>query len=78
MCDQTDNVPELNHINLVEVFEDELFINGIPPPHLHPLGAAQQGEQVSPLLLAQTLDLTRLEGTEYSRTQRGQVDKHKL
>lgn len=46
--------------DLVEVFEHKLFVDGIPTPNLHPLGRAQYREDVGPLLLGQTLDLTSL------------------
>lgn len=48
--------------DLVEVFEHKLFVDGVPTPDLHPLSGAQHRQDVGPLLLRQTLDLTSLGG----------------
>lgn len=47
--------------NLVKVFKYKLFVDGVPSHDLHPLSVMEQGQDVGPLLLSQTLDLPGLQ-----------------
>ena len=68
--------------NLIEVFKDELLVDGVPRSGLHPLGVAEEREEVGSLLLRQRLDLTRLEAHGTHRAgvgeRRGPFHEHRL